>query len=94
MPAPDTTLEGDLRSAHGIRIRESVEGDIVAAGKIELGRESRMVGNSRANKPPTAGSRARSGHFFAGGGWGMALSEGRTRTLMTFHWPSMSWSWR
>jgi cytoskeletal protein CcmA (bactofilin family) len=46
--AEDTTLQGNLRSAHGIRIVGSVEGDIESRGRVKIEKGGRVQGNITA----------------------------------------------
>jgi cytoskeletal protein CcmA (bactofilin family) len=46
--AQETTLQGNLRSAHPIRIMGSVEGDIESRGRAKIERGGRVQGNITA----------------------------------------------
>ncbi len=46
--AEDTTLKGNLRSAHGIRVVGSVEGDIESRGRVKIEKGGRVAGHITA----------------------------------------------
>jgi cytoskeletal protein CcmA (bactofilin family) len=45
----ETTLQGSLRSEHGIRIMGSVEGDIESRGRVRIERDGRVRGDIAAS---------------------------------------------
>jgi cytoskeletal protein CcmA (bactofilin family) len=47
--APETTLQGKLRSEHGIRIMGSVEGDIESGGRVRIEKGGRVLGDISAS---------------------------------------------
>ena len=47
--AQETTLQGNLRSAYGIRIMGSVEGDIESRGRVKIEKDGRVRGNITAS---------------------------------------------
>jgi cytoskeletal protein CcmA (bactofilin family) len=47
--AQETTLQGNLRSAHSIRIMGSVEGDIESRGRAKIEKGGRVRGNITAS---------------------------------------------
>ena len=46
--AEDTTLHGNLRSAHGIRVVGTVEGDIESRGRVKIEKGGRVRGHIKA----------------------------------------------
>lgn len=63
--AEDTTLQGGLRSAHGIRVVGSVEGDIESRGRAKIEKGGRVQGNITA--PDVIVHGALEGHIKATG---------------------------
>ena len=47
--APETTLQGSLRSAYGLRIVGSVEGDIESKGRVRIEKGGRVQGTIKAS---------------------------------------------
>jgi cytoskeletal protein CcmA (bactofilin family) len=47
--AQETTLQGNLRSEHGIRILGSVEGDIESGGRVKIEKGGRVRGSIAAS---------------------------------------------
>ena len=46
--APETTVQGNLHSAHGIRVLGSVEGDIKSLGRVKIEKGGEVQGNITA----------------------------------------------
>ena len=46
--APGTTLEGNLRSAHGVRVLGSTQGDIESQGRVKIEKGGEVRGNITA----------------------------------------------
>jgi cytoskeletal protein CcmA (bactofilin family) len=65
MIAQETTIQGNLRSAHGIRIMGSVEGDIESRGRAKIEKGGRVQGNITAADVVVNG--ALEGHIEAAG---------------------------
>lgn len=63
--AEETTLQGDLRSAHGIHIVGSVEGDLESRGRVKIEKGGRVRGNITA--PDVIVSGELEGHITATG---------------------------
>jgi cytoskeletal protein CcmA (bactofilin family) len=63
--AEETTLQGNLRSTHGIRIVGSVEGDIESRGRVKIEKGGRARGNITA--PDVIVNGALEGHIEATG---------------------------
>ncbi len=63
--AEDTTLQGDLRSAHGVRVVGSVEGDIESRGRVKIEKGGRVRGHITA--PDVIVNGALEGHIEASG---------------------------
>ena len=47
--AQETTLQGNIRSSHGIRIAGSVEGDLESGGRVRIEKGGRVRGNIAAS---------------------------------------------
>ena len=47
--APETTLQGNIRSSQGIRVAGSVEGDLESRGRVRIEKGGRVRGNIAAS---------------------------------------------